>query len=93
MNPKDVKNIINGIEFIEKMRGSYELKCLDTELKARRSIVSLGKINKGDIITKEMLTYKRPGTGISPTEVDNIIGKKALIDIEDDTILKYDMFE
>lgn len=97
MNPEDAKNMINGIEFIEKMRGSYELKCLDTELKARsnarRSIVSLGKINKGDIITKEMLTYKRPGTGISPTEVDSLIGKKAVLDIEDDTILKYDMFE
>ena len=56
-------------------------------------IVSLGKINRGDIVTKEMLTYKRPGTGISPTEIDKIIGKKSKIDIEDDTILKTEMFE
>ena len=55
--------------------------------------MSLGKINKGIVITKEMLTYKRPGTGISPTEIDKIIGKKALVDIEDDTILSFDMFE
>ncbi len=97
MNPEDAEKIIKGIEFIEKLRGSYDLKCLDTELKARsnarRSIVSLGKINRGDIVTKEMLTYKRPGTGISPTEIDKIIGKKAKIDIEDDTILKTEMFE
>ena len=70
---------------------------IDTELKARsnarRSIVSLGNIDKGLIITKEMLTYKRPGTGISPAEVDKIVGKKAKIDIEDDTILSFDMFE
>lgn len=97
MDPIDAKNIINGIEFLSSMRGSYELKCLDTELKARsnarRSIVSLGNIDKGLIITKEMLTYKRPGTGISPAEVDKIVGKKAKIDIEDDTILSFDMFE
>ncbi len=97
MNPEDAEKIIKGIEFIEKLRGSYDLKCLDTELKARsnarRSIVSLGKINRGDIVTKEMLTYKRPGTGISPTEIDKIIGKKSKIDIEDDTILKTEMFE
>ena len=28
-----------------------------------------------------MLTYKRPGTGISPSELDKIIGKKAKMDI------------
>ena len=79
------------------MRGKYDLKCLETEQKARsnarRSIVSLGKINKGEIITKEKLTFKRPGTGISPTNIDRVIGKKALIDIEDDTIIKNEMFE
>lgn len=45
------------------------------------------------MIAKDMLTYKRPGTGIAPSEIDGIIGKKAALDIEDDTILKWDMFE
>lgn len=97
MDPKDAKEIIEGIELISNMRGSYELKCLDTELKARnnarRSIVSLGNIKQGTVITKEMLTYKRPGTGISPTEVNKIIGKRAIKDIEDDTIVSFEMFE
>lgn len=97
MDPVDAKNIIEGIEFVDKIRGEYAIKCLESESKARsnarRSIVSLGKINKGEVITTEMLTYKRPGTGISPTEINNIIGKKAKIDIDDDTILSYDMFE
>lgn len=97
MDPIDAKKIIDGIEFIDKIRGSYDIKCLETESKARmnarRSIVSLGKIKKGTKIENNMLTFKRPGTGISPTEINELIGRIAKIDIEDDTILKYDMFE
>ena len=97
MNPEDAKKIIEGIAFVDKIRGSYELKCLETEKKARmnarRSIVSLGKIEKGTTIQANMVTSKRPGTGISPTEINSVIGKTAKIDIEDDTILNYEMFE
>lgn len=97
MDPNDVKRIIEEIEFVDKIRGSYEIKCLESETKARvnarRSIVSLGKIEKGETIKRNMLTFKRPGTGISPSKIDTIIGKIAQTEIEDDTILNYDMFE
>lgn len=95
MDSEDAKQILAQIEYIDMIRGSYELKCLDSESKARsnarRSIVSKGLIKKGTIITSEMLTYKRPGTGISPVDVDKIIGKKAKEDIKDDVILSFDM--
>lgn len=97
MDPSDAKKIIEGIKFIDKIRGSYDIKCLESENKARmnarRSIVSFGKIKKGTTIQSNMITFKRPGTGISPTNINIVIGKKAKIDIEDDTILEYDMFE
>lgn len=97
MDPKDAKKIIEGIKFIDMIRGTYELKCLESEKvarsNARRSIVSLGEIKKGTKISKENLTFKRPGTGISPSEIDNILGRTAKIDIQDDTILSYTMFE
>lgn len=96
MDPDDAREILKGIEFIDMIRGSGELKCLESEMvaraNARRSVVSKGNIAKGTVITKDMLTYKRPGTGIAPSEIDTIIGKKAAIDIEDDTILQRDMF-
>lgn len=97
MDPQDAKKIIEGIKFIDMIRGSYELKCLDSEnvarSNARRSIVSLGEIKKGMKIGKENLTFKRPGTGIPPSEIENVIGKKAKFDIQDDTILSYTMLE
>lgn len=95
MDPEDARKIIKGIEFIDGIRGTYEIKCLDTELiarqNARRSLVAACDIKNGERITKEMLTSKRPGTGISPIEIDYIIGKVALIDITEDTILQYEM--
>lgn len=95
MSPEDATKIIKGIEFLNEIRGSYEIKCLDTELKsrqnARRSLVSVCNIKEGDVITEKMLTFKRPGTGISPADINNIVGKVALVDISEDTILQYNM--
>lgn len=43
---------------------------------ARRSLVATGDIEEGTVITREMLTWKRPGTGISPKYLETIIGLK-----------------
>ena len=97
MDPQDAAAILREISYLDKICGSYELKCLDSEQKARknarRSIVSFGKIGKGEIITEDKLTFKRPGTGISPSAIQSVVGKTALTDIEDDTILTTDLFE
>lgn len=97
MDPKDAKVIIEGIEFLNIIKGSGEIKSLDSEstarLNARRSIVSKKKILAGEIITKEMLTHKRPGTGISPDKIDEVIGKIAINDIEEDTIINNSHFK
>ena len=97
MDPNDAKKIYNGIEFIDKIRGSYELTYLETEKKsrenARRSIVSNKSIVKGTTITEEMLTFKRPGIGITPDRINEVIGNTAKCDISEDTILTPEMFK
>ena len=97
MDPDDARRILAGIEELDIIRGSGELNCLETEMtaraNARRSIVACGNIPKGTVISDTMLTFKRPGTGISPDRIEEIIGKVAAVDIEDDTILDMDMFE
>jgi len=96
MDPEDARKIIEGVEFIKSIRGSYEIRHLESETtsrrNARRSLVSEVDINAGEKITAGMLTFKRPGTGISPAEISNLIGKTAKVDIKEDTILQYDMF-
>lgn len=95
MDPFDAKNIIEQIGFVEKLLGNASLGFSESEnvarLNARRSIVAACNITKGETITSAMLAFKRPGTGISPSRVKEVVGKKALVDIKDDELIKPQM--
>ena len=97
MDAIDAKKIIDAIRFIEEIRGSYNLTSLDTERiarkNARRSLVANVDIAAGQKIVEEMLTFKRPGCGITADNYYNVIGKTAAISIKADTILTYDMLK
>ena len=61
---------------------------LDNARVARKSIVAKQDINKGDLLTKNNITVKRPGMGLSPMQWDNVIGTEAVRDFkEDETII------
>ena len=59
---------------------------------ARRSLIAAKDIPKGKIVEKEDLTFKRPAFGISPRNIDEVIGMKAKVDIIEDSVLKWQMF-
>lgn len=97
MDEKDAAGIIEAIDYLDRIRGSYELVCLESEqiarANARRSLVSSCGIKKGTVITDEMLTFKRPASGIGAHEYDHLIGMSAVKDIEEDTVLQWEMFQ
>jgi len=55
---------------------------------ARKSIVAKKSIQKEEILTEDNLTVKRPGTGISAMEWDNVLGKTAYKDYQADDLIK-----
>ncbi len=59
--------------------------------KARRSIVAARAVRKGTALTREMLTVKRPGTGIPPALMDRVVGRVARVDIEEDDVITWEM--
>lgn len=93
--PVDFRKAINNFRWIDKILGSGEKTVLECEKiprrEARRSLVLTRNMKKGDIITKLDLMPKRPGTGISPQYVDIVLGRKVLQDLNEDTILTWDM--
>lgn len=95
MDPDDVRRIIEGVAFVEELLGSSSLGFSETEaaarLNARRSIVALSEIPAGTIIEREMLTFKRPGTGISPSRLDEVIGRRATVLIPEDAVIAEEM--
>lgn len=97
MDPGDVIKFKKNVAFLSKINGMKNKQPLICESSSRRhvrrSIVAAKDIAKGKTITSDDLTFKRPGTGIYPSEIDNVIGKTAKIDILEDTLLDYDMLE
>lgn len=97
MDPEDVMIFKTNIGFLSKINGMKNKQPLISESSAlrnsRKSIVAIEDIKKGDVITSESLTFKRPGVGISPSRIDEVIGKTALVDIAEDTLIDFDMLE
>ena len=93
--PEDFKKAISNFRWIDKVLGSEEKTVLDCEKiprrEARRSLVLTRNMKKGEIISEKDLMAKRPGTGISPKYVDVVVGRKVLKDLDEDTILTWDM--
>jgi len=94
MDKEDLKLFRQNLKRVFEILGSFKVQALkDEELarkNARRSLIAKKDIKKGQIITKDDLTFKRPAFGISPKFIDEIIGKKAVCDIKEDEILKWE---
>jgi sialic acid synthase SpsE len=92
--PDEMKNLIKSCKNIYSALGSQDRKLskieYDQRVKMRRSIVSSRVIKMGDFITRKDLDLKRPGTGISPVEIESLIGRRVAKDIEIDEIIKMD---
>lgn len=61
--------------------------------KMRRSVIVTRSLPAGHVLTIEDLDAKRPGTGIPADKVDELIGKKLLVNKEADTLLELNEFE
>ena len=93
LEPDELKAMVSAIRNIEKAVGGSGLKEVSaSEAKnkpiARKSIVASKSIKKGDFFTEENITVKRPGIGISPMQWDEVIGKTAKKDFEEDDLIE-----
>lgn len=92
LEPDELKAMVSAIRNIEKALGSSEKKVTDSERKnfavARKSIVAARNISKGEILTEENLTVKRPGTGISPMRWEEVLGTTAVRDFQEDELVE-----
>lgn len=61
-------------------------------MNARRSIVAARDLPKGKVLTGKDIDFKRPGTGISPMEVDNVLGKRLNAPLKDDELVTWEHF-
>jgi len=95
----EVQKLIEKIRLIETLKGSSEKRVLPIEeengheLSFRRAVYPSKDIKKGDVLTEDNLTILRPLHGIDAREYDQLIGKKALQDLEKYQKLSWEYFE
>ena len=93
--PEDFRKAIANFQWIDSVLGSPVKTVLDCELiprrEARRSLVLARNMKEGEILRKEDIIPKRPGTGISPVYTEIVIGRRVKMDIKEDTILTWDV--
>ena len=91
LEPQELKLMIESIRNIEKALGDGIKKPSKSETPnktiVRKSIVAKKAIKKGEILSEDNLSIKRPGNGISPMRWDEIIGTIAQKDYEEDELL------
>ncbi|MGF1807624.1 N-acetylneuraminate synthase family protein, partial [Aliivibrio sifiae] len=89
-NKEEMTAIVDGAKRINDALGSYRITAPETEEKKaefRRSIVLTRDIKSGEVITREDLDFKRPGTGLKPEFTEFVIGMKVNKDLSFDHIL------
>lgn len=91
LEPAELKAMVSSIRHIEQALGDGIKRVSDSERAnisvARKSIVAACSIRKGDLLTEDNLTVKRPGTGLSPMAWEQVIGTRAVKDYEEEDLI------
>ena len=93
LEPEELQEMVKAIRNIEKaVSGDGKKRVTGSERKniavARKSIVAARAIKKGELLTEENLTMKRPGTGISPMLWEKVLGTKAVRDFDEEDMIE-----
>jgi N-acetylneuraminate synthase len=95
----ELRQLVEGIRFIERMRANP----LDKDAAARetdplrrlftRSIVARRPLTPGTVLSSDDLVLKKPGTGLPPERLPDLIGKRLARAVAEDQLLVADDVE
>jgi N,N'-diacetyllegionaminate synthase len=89
----ELRQLVEGIRFIERMNASPVDKDASAAESAplrrifTRSIVARQALPAGTVLTRAHLAIKKPGTGLSPGRLDEIVGRRLVRDVAADQLL------
>lgn len=95
LEPHELKAMVEAIRQTEAALGCSLKRPTEAEAEmhriGRRSLVAACNIKAGTVISEEMIAVKRPGFGIATRHLDIVVGRRAIVDIEEDDILTWEM--
>ena len=101
INPEDFYRMVELLRQAERAAGDAQAAASEGARRYHRtmarSIVAGALIKRGDVLTREMLAYKRTDVrfepGFAPREADRVIGRRATRPIQADETIREDMLE
>lgn len=92
IEPVELKKMVESIRNVESALGEYnkvpnEVERMTADV-VRKSIVAKCKIKKGERLTSDNLTVKRPGSGINPMRWFEVVNQEANRDYEEDELIE-----
>jgi sialic acid synthase SpsE len=96
-DPKELSQLVQAVRYVEKALGSTVVKPTPREIEmrktARRSIVAAKDIKRGELIIKDALSVKRPGTGLAPKFIKDILEKRAKVNIKKNELVTFEKIQ
>jgi len=93
-DPEEFKNMVASIRTIESALGDGCKRVMpsekDARIHGRRSIVAKIPLKAGDLLTKDRIAYKRPGTGIETKFLNLILNRKLKKNKNADDVITWD---
>lgn len=90
-----LKELVDAVRCAEKSLGSDVIVPTEKEMEmrkiARRSIVAAREIKKDELIIMDALCFKRPGTGLAPKFITQVLNKKANLNIKKGDLITFEV--
>lgn len=97
LEPAGLKQLINGVRTVELALGNGIKKPVKAEKAVanlvRRSLVAAGNIPAGTELAEKHIAIKRPGTGLPPAMISNLLGRKTKALINEGTLFAMEMLK
>ena len=96
MNPDEFKEMVEKVRYTERLMGHVTYDMTDGKRKSRsfaRSLFVVKSVKKGEIVSEENVRSIRPGYGLEPRHLTNLIGRKFNKDVDRGTPLSWDIIE
>ena len=97
LEPHELRALVQAVRTVEAALGDGHKRPMpceeDTRRVARRSLVAARSLRAGERLTADCVHVKRPGTGISPADLDRALGRVLRRDVGDDEVIEWSALE
>lgn len=94
MEPAEFAELVASIRMVERALGDGVKRPAASEqamrIATRRSIVAARDLASGTVLTADMLSVKRPGSGILPRHLSELVGRRTTRSLRHDEIIRWE---